>query len=277
MSAVEFLLSLTAVSLLAGFVGSMAGLGGGIIVVPALTLLYGVDIHYAIGASIISVVATSSGAGAAYVRQRLVNTRLAMLLEVATSLGAVTGAVVSAFVAPRLLFLIFGIVLILTAIAMHYEDEPSPAETHTDPLAKRLQLNTSYFNNATGNCVSYKVMRVKLGLALMSISGVISGLLGIGSGALNVPAMNLAMRLPLKVCTATSNFVMGITAAASASIYFARGDIDPVIAAPVALGVTAGSLTGARVMSRTHNYVLRWIFVITLVIIAIQMMWKGLQ
>lgn len=277
MTPLEFVFLLGGISLIAGFLGSLAGLGGGIIVVPALTLLFGIDIRYAIGASIVSVIATSSGAGAAYVRQRLANLRLAMLLEVGTATGAITGALVSGMVHERFLFLTFGIVLAVTAVAMLRRPTGPSAPVPPDRFADRLRLHDSFYDQAVGQQRSYRVARTSVGIPLMYVAGVVSGLLGIGSGALNVPAMDLAMRLPIKVSTATSNFLMGVTAAASAGVYFARGDIDPFIAAPVALGVTAGSLVGSHVMAKTHNRILRSIFVGILVLISSQMVWEGLR
>jgi uncharacterized protein len=273
----EFIVGLGSLSLLAGFLGSLLGLGGGIIVVPALTLFFGIDIRYAIGASIVSVIATSSGAGAGYVRRRMANVRLAMLLEVGTTTGAITGAFVSGLVHERYLFLTFGAVLVVTSLAMFRRPTGPSAPVPPDSFADRLRLHDSFYDEAAAMERSYRVARTKLGVGMMYFAGVISGLLGIGSGALNVPAMDLAMRLPIKVSTATSNFVMGVTAAASAGVFFARGDIDPFIAAPVALGVTAGSLVGSRVMARTQNRVLRIVFVVILLLISSQMIWKGLR
>jgi uncharacterized protein len=277
LSPLMFVLSLLGISLGAGFLGSLIGLGGGIVVVPVLTLLYHIDIRYAIGASIVSVIATSSGAAAAYVRQHLTNLRTAMLLELGTTTGAITGAFAAGMLRGRWLFIIFGLVMGYSAVAMlrrvRQPDEPVP----DDPWADRLRLHGSYFDESQGVEVTYKVTHTWLGLGLMYVAGMISGLLGIGSGALKVPAMDLAMRIPIKVSTATSNFMIGVTAAASAGVYFARGDIDPIIAAAVAIGVTIGAAAGSRVLTRTDHRVIRIVFVAVLVIVAAEMVWKGLR
>jgi uncharacterized membrane protein YfcA len=277
MSPLVFVTTLFGVSLGAGFLGSLIGLGGGIVIVPALTLLYGIDIRYAIGASIVSVIATSSGAAAAYVRERLTNLRTGMFLELGTTTGAITGAFVAGVLRGRWLFVIFGVVMGYSAVAMlrrvHQPDQPVPA----DRWADRLRLHGSYFDQARGVEVAYRVTRTWVGLGLMYLAGMISGLLGIGSGALKVPAMDLAMRIPIKVSSATSNFMIGVTAAASAGVYFARGDIDPIIAAAVAMGVTLGATLGSRVLTRAHSHMIRLVFVVVLLIVSAQMVWKGLR
>ena len=233
MTPVLFVLATLGISLAAGVLGSLLGLGGGIIVVPALTLILHVDIRYAIGASIVSVIATSSGAAAAYVREHMTNLRVAMLLELATTSGALT-ALSFRRGRGRWLYIIFGVVLGYSAIVMFRKrHDPTGEKIPPDKLADRLKLHSSFFDPAENREIVYRVTHTKLGLVLMYIAGVVSGLLGIGSGSLKVPAMDLAMRLPIKVSTATSNFMIGVTAAASAGFYFARGDIDPFIAAPV--------------------------------------------
>jgi uncharacterized membrane protein YfcA len=253
------------------------GLGGGIIVVPVLTLFYGIDIRYAIGASIVSVIATSSGAAAAYVRERMTNLRVAMLLEIGTTTGAISGAFLAGVLHGRWLFLLFGLVTAVSAWAMFRKLEDSDTPAPADRWADRLRLHGSYFDESLGREVVYRVTQVKLGLVLMYLAGGISGLLGIGSGVFKVPALDLAMRLPIKVSTATSNFMIGVTAAASAGVYFARGDIDPFVAAPVAMGVTLGAMAGSRVLARTSNRTLRYVFVGILLIVSAQMIWKGLK
>jgi uncharacterized membrane protein YfcA len=277
MSPLEFILTLSGISVAAGFLGSLIGLGGGIVIVPVLTLLYGIDIRYAIGASIVSVIATSSGAAAAYVRERLTNLRAAMLLELGTTSGAISGAFLAGILHSRALFLIFGVALACSALAMlqRIQDRSEPAAP--DAWADRLHLHGSYFDEAQGREVSYRLSHTRLGLILMYGAGMISGLLGIGSGALKVPAMDIAMGLPIKVSTATSNFMIGVTAAASAGVYFSRGDIDPVIAAPVAIGVVFGATAGSKVLPRADNRLIRMVFVMVLLIIAAQMVWKGVQ
>ena len=278
MSLLAFSLVLFAICLLAGLLGSLLGLGGGIIVVPALTLLFHVDIRLAIGASIISVIATSSGAAAAYVRERITNLRVGMFLEIGTTLGAVTGAYVAGLVSGRVLYVVFAVVLGYSAVRMFAGR--SQAEGHhdvpPDALADRLNLHSSYYDPAEGREISYRVTHTRLGLGLMYVAGMMSGLLGIGSGALKVPAMDLAMRLPMKVSTATSNFMIGVTAAASAGVYFLRGDVDPYIAAPVAAGVLVGATVGSRLLPKLRSRAIRGIFVAVLLFIAVDMVVKGL-
>ncbi|HVG63427.1 MAG TPA: sulfite exporter TauE/SafE family protein [Hyalangium sp.] len=263
-------------SVVAGLLGSLLGLGGGIILIPILTLLLKVDIRYAVGASIVSVIATSSGAAAAYVRDRLANLRVAMFLELATTAGALSGAFLAGVVGGSGLYLVFGAVMAYSAVAMLRKlgtraDAPVPP----DALADRLGLHSSYFDEATGREVDYRVTRPLTGLGLMYAAGTVSGLLGIGSGALKVPAMDLAMRLPLKVSTATSNFMIGVTASASAGVYFARGDIDPFIASPVCLGVTLGAFAGSRYLTKLKSGWLRVLFVGVLLWVAFEMLRKG--
>lgn len=277
MTPIEFFGAAFTISLVAGLLGSLLGLGGGIIVIPALTLLLGVDIRFAIGASIVSVIATSSGAAAAYVRQRMTNLRVAMFLELATTTGAISGAYLAGVFSVRWLYLIFGLVMGYSALMMFRKRHSvQTVEVQTSALADRLSLHDSYFDDAAHSEIAYHVARPHAGLGLMYIAGLVSGLLGIGSGALKVPAMDLAMRLPIKVSTATSNFMIGVTAAASAGVYFARGDINPFIAAPVAAGVLGGSTAGARVLGRIDSSRVRLIFVIVLLWVSGQMLWKGL-
>jgi uncharacterized membrane protein YfcA len=274
MTPLLFVLTVAAVSFLAGFLGSLLGLGGGMIVVPALTLLLHIDIRLAIGASIISVIATSSGAAAAYVREGLANLRVAMFLEIGTTLGAISGAYLAGIVHPRFLYILFGLVLGYSAIAMLRRRRASE-EREIGPLTMRLRLGASYIDD--GEAVAYEPARAGVGLFLMYIAGSVSGLLGIGSGALKVPAMDLAMGLPIKVSTATSNFMIGVTAAASAGLYFTRGQIDPFIAAPVAAGVLAGAFLGTRILGRVTRRALRVTFVVVLVVVSLQMLLKGVR
>src|SRR5437588_6574234 len=276
MTPVLFVLTVGAISLVAGFLGSLLGLGGGLIVVPALTLLFHVDIRLAIGASIVSVIATSSGAAAAYVRDRLANMRVAMFLELGTTLGAITGAYLAGIVHPRFLFILFGLVVGYSALAMLRGRSSVEGSREVGPWARVLRLQSSYFDQAIGEEIVYQPVRARIGLALMYLAGTVSGLLGIGSGALKVPAMDLAMELPIKVSTATSNFMIGVTAAASAGVYFSRGQIDPFIAAPVAVGVMAGAFVGSRTLGRIDSGSMRMTFVVVLVVIAAQMLVKGM-
>jgi uncharacterized membrane protein YfcA len=278
MTLLQFDLSVLGISVLAGILGSLLGLGGGIIIIPTLTLLFRIDIHYAIGASIVSVIATSSGAAAAYVRERMTNLRVAMVLELATSAGALTGAYLAGQLAVRWLYVIFGVVMGYSALMMFRKRHQSAGEeVIAAPWADYLKLHSSYYDEAAGREIVYRVARTRVGLGLMYVAGVVSGLLGIGSGALKVPAMDLAMRLPIKVSTATSNFMIGVTAAASAGVYFARGDIDPFIAAPVASGVLIGAVLGSRLLGRLQSTTIRLVFVVVLLWVSGEMLLKGLR
>lgn len=277
MTPLEFFLTLLGISLIAGFFGSLVGLGGGVVVVPVLTLLYGIDIRLAIGASIVSVIATSSGAAAAYVREGLTNLRTAMLLELGTTTGAITGAFLAGILHGHWLFVLFGLALAASGALMLRRPRERPASAAPDQWARTLRLDGSYLDESLGRTVSYHVTNTRLGLGLMVLAGAVSGLLGIGSGVLKVPAMDLAMRIPLKVSTATSNFMIGVTAAASAGVYFARGHIDPFIAAPVSIGVVLGAVVGSRVLPKIQNQALRVLFVTVLLVVAVQMVWRGLR
>ncbi len=273
----QFELIVFAGSVVAGVLGALAGLGGGVLIVPLLTVGFGIDIRYAIGASIVSVIATSSGAAAAYVRDRITNLRVGMFLELATTTGAIVGALVAGLVHSSLLFLIFGLVLASSAVPLlvHIGEE-LPEGVAGDAWSKRLRLGSTYHDAVLGQTVDYQVTRVPLGLGMMWVAGLLSGLLGIGSGAFKVLAMDVGMRLPMKVSTTTSNFMIGVTAAASAGIYLSRGDVNPLIAAPVALGVLLGAALGSRLLMRLHNKTLRKLFVPLLLVIALEMVLRGL-
>ena len=270
-------LGIFAISLVAGLIGALAGVGGGILVIPALTIGFGVDIHLAIGASIVSVIATSSGAAAAYVRDRMTDMRVGMFLELATTTGAVCGALLASMVAPSFLYVLLGLVLLGSA-GMHVTrmGEETPPTDPPSRLASRLRLESSYPDRKLGREVPYSARRIPLGFLLMWVAGVVSGLLGIGSGVLKVLAMDGAMRLPMKVSSATSNFMIGVTAAASAGIYLGRGDVDPQVAAPVALGVLAGALIGARLLHHISNRTVRLVFLPVLVAVGIETIGRGL-
>jgi len=264
------------IAIIAGFLGSLLGLGGGIIVTPVLTLLFGFDIRYAIGASIVSVIATSSGAAIAYIKDRITNVRIGMFLEIGTTLGAITGAFLSGIINPKFLYIIFGLLLLFSAVMMLRKSKAElPTNVKNHPLSEKLSLSGEYYDKVLGQQVAYNVDGVYGGLGMMYVAGVISGLLGIGSGIFKVTAMDLFMKLPLKVSSATSNFMIGVTAAASAGVYFLRGDIDPKIAAPVALGVLFGATVGTRVMERLRSKTIRLIFVPVLAIVSIEMIVKG--
>jgi uncharacterized membrane protein YfcA len=275
MPAYVFTLLVFGASLTAGFVGSLTGLGGGVIVTPVLTMFLGVDIRYAIGATLVSVIATSSGAAAAYVRDGLSNIRIGMFLELATTLGALLGAYLSTHVPTSALSIVFGVVLLQSAWQASREPKKGAPPPPADPLAEKLRLRGEY--QGSSGLRKYVAHRVKAGFALMFGAGTLSGLLGIGSGSLKVIALDQAMRIPFKVSTATSNFMIGVTAAASASVYLSRGYIDPAIAMPVMLGVLCGSMAGARVLRRLPVMLLRRVFAIVVGVIAVQMIVTGLR
>ncbi|CAN5424932.1 sulfite exporter TauE/SafE family protein [soil metagenome] len=266
---------LFAISIGAGFLGALLGIGGGMIIVPVLTLFLHVDIRYAIAASLISIVATSSGAAASFLRDHMTNLRVAVLLEVGTVSGAITGFLIASFVQPRVLFLIFGVFLLFSALMMLRKRGESLARTN-HPWSEKLKLASS-FPNERGERVAYMVEKVPLGLLYMYVAGVLSALLGIGSGILKVLAMDGAMKLPMKVSSATSNFMIGVTATASAGAYFVQGSIRPEIAAPVSVGIIVGSYGGARAMVKMKPQMIRIIFVVLLAVVSIQMIMKGLS
>jgi uncharacterized protein len=273
MNVLEFSAFVWAGSLLAGFLGALSGLGGGVIVIPMLTLLLGVDIRYAAGAALISVIATSSGAASAYVRDGWSNLRAGMLLEVATTVGAVAGATLASHVAGASIEVIFGVVLLGSAVLSLRTRKAPPGADPPDPLAVRLRLDGTH-PSPTG-LQAYHVHRVPVGFALMFVAGTLSGLLGIGSGAVKVLALDTAMRMPFKVSTTTSNFMIGVTAAASAGVYLRNGYIDPGLAMPVMLGVLLGSLAGAKALARLDSRALRIVFAMLIVALGVQMIWNG--
>ena len=273
--ALEFFVILFLISILAGAVGSIVGLGGGVIVIPILTIGLGVDIHFAIGASIVSIIATSSGAAATYVKDRITNLRVGMFLELATTVGAIVGAALAAYTNSMLLELIFGTVLLISLVPLVMKiGEDIPAIPELQGLAKKLSLKGSY-REVDNSEVKYNATRPGLGLVGMVVAGLISGLLGIGSGTFKVLSMDLAMKLPMKVSTTTSNFMIGVTAAASAGIYFARGDVDPMIVGPVALGILVGASVGTRLLLRAKNPTVRKLFAVVLAVTAIEMVLRA--
>lgn len=276
MTPLLFLILMYVVSVGAGLLGSLLGLGGGIIVVPALTLLFGVDIRLAIAASIVSVIATSCGGAARYIRQGLANMRLGMLLEVTTVSGALAGAYLGGLLSPRALYLVFGAVLGAVAVRMLVAGgDGTPPRVVPDALSKRLKLGGAYRDAATGTDVVYDVGRTGVGLGVSGLAGVMSGLLGIGGGAVKVPMMNLAMGVPMKAATATSNMTIGITAATSATLFFLRGDLHPFVAAPVAAGVLTGATLGAHLLPKLKGGAVKVIFVVVLLYVAGQMLYRG--
>ena len=262
-------------SVAAGFLGSILGLGGGAIVIPVLTLIFHVDIRYAVAASLISIIATSSGAAASYLKDHLTNLRLAVFLEIGTVCGAIVGFLLSSKVKSNLLFLLFGIFLLFSALMMLRNRDGHRAR-RDHPWSQKLKFASSYpgFN---GERISYLVENVPFGLVTMFGAGILSALLGIGSGVFKVLAMDSAMKLPMKVSSATSNFMIGVTATASAGAFLMRGDVHPDIAAPVAVGIILGSWIGSRMMLKMPASLLRKIFVVVLGIISIQMILKGFE
>ncbi len=275
MSILLFTIFIFAGSFGAGFLGSLTGLGGGIVIIPLLTVVFGVDIRYAIGASLVSVIATSSGAAAAYVKEGFSNIRIGMFLEIATTVGALVGAFLALRLSTPVIALIFGFVLIHSAYASSRHRDESPEKVKADKLATLLKLNGTY--PARGGLVPYNVRSVPSGFGLMFVAGTLSGLLGIGSGVVKVLAMDQAMHLPFKVSTATSNFMIGVTAAASAGIYLRQGYIDPGLTLPVMLGVLLGSSMGAKHLFGAETRKLRVIFAIVIFILALEMLYTGLK
>jgi uncharacterized membrane protein YfcA len=271
----EFTVLVAAGSFAAGLLGALTGLGGGVVLVPLLTLLFKVDIRYAIGASLVSVIATSSGAAAAYVKEGFSNIRIGMFLEIATTLGALLGAFLASNLPTNVIAVVFGTVLLISAFSARKTRSLAARELPPDPLATRLRMNGSF--PEADAMRSYNVQRVPVGFSLMFGAGALSGLLGIGSGAVKVLAMDQAMQIPFKVSTTTSNFMIGVTAAASAGVYLNRGYIDPGLAMPVMLGVLAGSLLGTRVLVRAETKWLRLVFSLVIVAMGIQMLLQGLR
>ena len=273
MSQVELSFWVLLSSLIAGLLGSLTGLGGGVVIVPVLAILFHVDIRYAIGASLVSVIATSSGAAAAYVREGFSNIRIGMFLEIATTVGALFGAYLTARVTTKWIGLIFGLVLLYSAWASFRAKGDHGGVDNPDALAARLRLQGAY--PGPSGQIAYRAQHVPAGFGIMFLAGTLSGLLGIGSGAVKVLAMDQAMKLPFKVSTTTSNFMIGVTAAASAGIYLNRGYILPGLAMPVVLGVLAGSLIGSRILVRTEVGVLRLVFSAVIVLLGLEMIYSA--
>jgi uncharacterized protein len=269
---------LAAASFVGGLVGSISGLGGGIVIVPVLTLFMGVDIKDAIGASIVSVIAVSSGAGSVYVKDKITNVRIAMFLELATAIGALFGALVlSGMVNQRALTIIFGAVLLVSLIpVLVHIGEELPTGVHNDRLAAALRLNGSYFDKRLNREIDYNVTGIPSAMGLMAVAGIVSGLLGIGAGVVKVLAHEVFMKVPTKVSTATSNFMIGVTAAAAAGVYLRRGYVLTYVAAPVAIAVLIGAMLGTRLMERMSNARIRQVFACAMGIIGLQMVLRGL-
>jgi len=282
----EYLLLMFLVAILAGLIGSMVGVGGGIMVVPALTIGFGVPIEYAVGASIVSTIATSSGAASAYVRDRLTNLRIGMFLEIGSVLGSIVGVVTTIYFVRAglswIVFIVFGLVLFLSAYTVLQNARTerrgeSLVNVELNALAERLNLRGEYEDKSLHETISYVATRIPAGFVVIFFAGLLSGLLGVGGGILKVLGMDTMMRLPFKVSTTTSNFMIGVTATASAGILFASGYVNVVLAAPAALGVVVGSLTGARVLARSKPASIRAVFIVILLFFGVEMLYMGIQ
>jgi uncharacterized membrane protein YfcA len=264
------------VSIVAGAIGALFGLGGGVLIIPFLTLVEGVPLPFAIGASIVSVVATSSASAATYVHDHLTNLRLGMFLELGTVAGAITGAYVAGFVPTSILFLLFGLLLAYATIAIIVGRKVDfPSRVVPDRVSQSLQLGGEYYDTATKQKVHYEVTKSTQTLGISYLAGIVSGLLGVGGGIVKVPTMNLLSKVPVKVASATSNFMIGVTAAASASVYFARGQVDPLIVAPLLIGVVLGAAVGTRVLRKTPPLTVKIMFGIFLAVISVVMILKA--
>jgi uncharacterized membrane protein YfcA len=277
----EQVLEIFLVSIAAGVIGALFGLGGGILIIPFLTLVEGVPVQFAIGASLVSVVATSSASAATYVQDHLTNLRLGMFLETGTVAGALTGAYVAIyFQGPNewILFILFGTMLLYAAAVMISERRIDfPSGVTPDRVARTLKLGGEYTDQSTGKVVKYEVTRTPQTLSISYLAGIVSGLLGVGGGVIKVPTMNLVSRIPVKVASATSNLMIGVTAAASASVYFLRGEVHPLLAAPLMIGVVAGAAVGTRLLRRTPPTRVKVLFAVLLAFVALNMILRGLN
>ena len=274
MSIILFTFLLLSGAYCAGLLGSLTGLGGGVIVIPLLTLAFGIDFHYAIGAALVASIATSSGSASAYVKEGLTNIRLGMFLEIATSVGAVLGAAAALWMPTNAIAIIFGAVLLLT-VAMQFRQKTDYIGVKGSNLAKKLKLFGSY-PTRDGTVQSYELTNVSGGFSVMVLAGTLSGLLGIGSGVLKVLAMDSCMKVPFKVSTTTSNFMIGVTAVTSAVVYLQRGYIEPGIAFPIMVGVLAGAMSGAKLLKHLDVRVLRKIFAVAILLVALNMIYNGI-
>ena len=264
------------VSIVAGFVGALFGLGGGVLIIPFLTLVEGVPVPLAVGASIVSVVATSSASAATYVQDHLTNLRLGMFLEIGTVAGAITGAFVAVFLPASALFILFGVILLYaTMVMIRARGIDFPANVRPDKTSRILALGSQYEDQSLNRVVKYEVTRTPITVFIGYFAGIVSGLLGVGGGIINVPTMNLVSKVPVKVASATSNFMIGVTAAASASVYLLRGDVHPLLAAPLIIGVAGGALLGTRVLKVTPPTRVKVAFGILLAAISLLMILKG--
>ncbi|MBD5068800.1 MAG: sulfite exporter TauE/SafE family protein [Lactobacillus sp.] len=266
------------VGVFAGTMGAILGIGGGMIVTPIVTLAMGLDIKYAIGASIIAVIATSSGSTIAFLKDDVLNLRVAMFLEIATTIGAIVGALLTGAFDPFILYILFGALLVFSSWNMYrklHRGEEGLQKVTADKWAKKFKLNSSYYDKNLQKQIDYQVENVPQGFLIMLGAGLASGMLGIGSGAFKVMAMDGAMKMPLKPSSATSNLMMGVTAAASATVYFFNGSIRPDLAVPLALGILGGSALGSRIMQHLPSRIIRIIFIPILLYLGLQMILKG--
>jgi uncharacterized membrane protein YfcA len=283
---VEYILLMFLVAIVAGLVGSMVGVGGGILVVPALTVGFGVPIEYAIGASIISTIATSSGSASAYVRDRITNLRIGMFLEIGSVLGSIVGVIATLYFVRGglswVIFIIFGLILFFSAYSVVQNARieragESRVNTKLNWIAERLNLRGEYEDRSLHTTIEYVATRVPTGFGIIFFAGVLSGLLGVGGGSLKVLGMDTIMRLPFKVSTTTSNFMIGVTAVASTGILYVNGYVNVLLAAPVALGVVVGSLAGAKVLMRSKPASIRVLFILVLLAFGAEMILRGLS
>lgn len=279
---IPIIIALVVSGALAGLLGALVGIGGGLIVVPVLVLGFGVDIKIAIASSLIAVVASSTASGSVYVGSGLTNLRLGMLLEVATTIGGIVGSLIAVYISPTVISALFSVLMILTCfLVLRAKDSEKKSGVASEALINESakekvgKLSGSYYDSYLKHEVHYDVKNVPLGSVLSLFAGILSGLLGVGGGFIKVPAMALGMKVPMKVAAATSNLMIGVTAISSLFVYFARGFVQPIIAAPVALGVAGGALYGTRLAEKISPKLLRKIFAGILVIVAVQMMFKA--
>jgi len=276
MPVLELFMLILVGALFAGLAGSLLGVGGGVFMIPYLTLVLGIEMHIAISASIIGVIATSSGAASVYVRDRVTNMRLGMFLEVGTTSGALVGSFLALLLAPGLLQMVFGAILPLAAYLMLKERKEVDAGIPDSTVSRRLDISGEYYDERDGKTHRYVPQRPATGFGVSVGAGVASGMLGVGGGFIKVPAMNILMRVPMKVAVATSNFMIGVTAAASALVYFYRGSVDLTVSTAVVIGVLFGSMIGARSMTKMRGLTLKRAFAVLLLVISIVMILKGL-
>lgn len=287
-----FIMSLGALGVFAGILGALVGIGGGIVLIPSLVLLFGVDIKIAVATSLVAVVATSTAAGSVYVGKGLSNMRLGMTLEIATTLGGISGGLLAMLFSPSLLAGIFSAMMLLTAYLMlkskdahkpnKAASEGSASDSEPAPMVESSgheeigRIAGAYYDLSHRTMVPYEAERLWLGSSVSFVAGILSGMLGVGGGFIKVPAMNLGMKVPLKVAAATSNFMIGVTAISSLFVYFARGLVHPMIAAPVAIGIVIGALGGTHLSHRASHDTLKKILGFILIVVSIQMFLKAL-